>query len=81
ETQRAAEFDGVIAVQTDLPIRLERLSKYRNMPHAEAQARISAQATDQQRADIARRVITNSGSRDDTQAQVQKVWDELRAEV
>jgi len=51
------------------------------MPHAEAQARISAQATDQQRADIARWVITNSGSRDDTQAQVQKVWDELRAEV
>jgi len=81
ETQRAAEFDAVIAVQTDLPIRLERLSKYRNMPHAEAQARISAQATDQQRADIARWVITNSGSRDDTQAQVQKVWDELRAEV
>ena len=81
ETQRAAEFDGVIAVQTDLPIRLGRLSKNRNMSYTEAQARISAQATDQQRSAIARWVITNSGSRDDTQAQVQKVWDELRAEV
>ena len=81
ETHRAAEFDAVIAVQTDLPIRLERLSKNRNMSYTEAQARISAQATDQQRSAIARWVITNSGSRDDTQAQVQKVWDELRAEV
>ena len=26
-------------------------------------------------------LLPNSGSRDDTQAQVQKVWDELRAEV
>jgi dephospho-coA kinase len=51
------------------------------MSYAEAQARISAQATDQQRSAIARWVITNNGSRDDTQAQVQKVWDELRAEV
>ena len=81
ETQRAAEFDAVIAVQTDLPIRLERLSKYRNMSYAEAQARISAQSTDQQRSAVARWVITNSGSREDTQAQVQKVWNELCAEV
>lgn len=77
ETGQASDFDGVLVVQTDLPVRLERLVRQRGMDEADALARIRAQASDQQRQAVASWLIDNSGSPEKTEQQVQVLWEEL----
>lgn len=77
ETGQASDFDGVLVVQTDLPVRLERLVRQRGMDEADALARIRAQASDQQRQAVASWLIDNSGSAEKTEQQVQALWEEL----
>lgn len=74
ETNRAAEFDGVIVVRTGLEKRLSRLMETRGMAEEDARARIAAQATDTQRAAIATWIIDNDGSAENTQTQVERIW-------
>lgn len=74
ETNRAAEFDGVIVVRTGLEKRLTRLMETRGMAEEDARARIAAQATDTQRAAIATWIIDNDGSAENTQTQVERIW-------
>ena len=74
ETNRAAEFDGVIVVHTSLEKRLSRLTETRGMAEEDARARIAAQATDTQRAAIATWIIDNDGSAENTQTQVERIW-------
>lgn len=74
ETNRAAEFDGVIVVRTNLEKRLSRLTEARGMTEEDARARIAAQATDAQRAAIATWIIDNDGSAENTQTQVERIW-------
>ena len=74
ETNRAAEFDGVIVVRTGLEKRLTRLTETRGMAEEDARARIAAQATDTQRAAIATWIIDNDGSAENTQTQVERIW-------
>lgn len=77
ETGQADQFDGVIVVDTDHDTRLQRLVEARGMEVEDAQARISAQATDEQRRDVADWTIDNSGPLDNTEDQVAAVWTEL----
>ncbi|MDY3049692.1 MAG: dephospho-CoA kinase [Rothia sp. (in: high G+C Gram-positive bacteria)] len=77
ETGQASDFDGVLVVQTDLPVRLERLVRQRGMDEADALARIRAQASDQQRQAVASWLIDNSGAPEKTEQQVQVLWEEL----
>jgi len=79
ETGQAQNFDGVIVVYTDHDTRLQRLVNARRMAAEDAQARIAAQATDAQRRAVADWVIDNSGSLDETESQVEKVWRQLRS--
>ena len=74
ETNRAAEFDGVIVVHTSLEKRLSRLTETRGMAEEDARARIAAQATDAQRAAIATWIIDNDGFAENTQTQVERIW-------
>ena len=74
ETNRAAEFDGVIVVRTGLEKRLSRLTEARGMAEEDARARIAAQATDAQRAAIATWIIDNNSSAENTQTQVERIW-------
>lgn len=78
ETGQAEKFDGVIVVYTQLDTRMQRLVDARGMNTDDARARIAAQATDEQRNAIADWIIDNSGSLENTAAQVAEVWDELR---
>ena len=78
ETGQAEKFDGVIVVYTQMDTRLQRLVDARGMNTDDARARIAAQATDEQRNAIADWIIDNSGSLENTAAQVAEVWDELR---
>jgi dephospho-CoA kinase len=73
ETDGAKRFDFVIAVQTPIKLRTERLIQ-RGMKQYEIDKRIAAQASDEQRAGIAHAVVVNDGSLDDLKSKVEDLW-------
>lgn len=74
ETQGAGRFDLVIAISSSLEQRRERLTQ-RGLKSYEIERRISAQATDEDRATIAHFVINNDGSIDDLERAVRHLWE------
>jgi dephospho-CoA kinase len=67
-------YGAVIVVDVDPEIAVRRLIEQRGMREADARARIANQATRQERAAVADRVIDNSGSLDDLRDRVDEVW-------
>ena len=76
ETGAAARFSFVITVESDLPVRTERLEA-RGMLASEIEARVGAQATPEERMSVAGYVIVNNGTADDLLREVEYVWDEI----
>jgi dephospho-CoA kinase len=74
ETDQAARFPLVVVAHADADTRIRRLVEQRGMPEADARARIGIQATDEQRRAAADVWIDNSGDRDDTIAEVDRLW-------
>ena len=70
---------GTIVVDLPTELAVERLVEFRGMSRHDAEARISRQATREQRIAIADRVIDNSGTVDDLRRQVDEVWNWVRA--
>jgi len=77
ETNRASEFDSVIVLMCEPQIRLERLERLRGMTKEAAQARIDAQASEEDRLALADWTIDTSKSIDSTIAQTDAVWAEV----
>ncbi|HYJ67160.1 MAG TPA: dephospho-CoA kinase [Nocardioidaceae bacterium] len=79
ETGQADRFDGIIVVDAPVEAQVERLVGRRGMAEAQARERIAAQASREQRTGVADWVVDNTGSLDDLEAAVARVWKELRA--
>lgn len=77
ETGQADRFDGVLVVEVEQGERLRRLVEFRGMGEADARARMAAQASDGERRALATWVIDNSGSLEQTEAQVDQVWSKI----
>ena len=77
ENRRAIDFDLVIVVDVPPELQLERLVSQRGMTPGQAQARIAAQASREQRLAVADLVIDNSGSLADLDRRVAAVWADL----
>jgi dephospho-CoA kinase len=77
ESGRADGFDAVIVVETPAETRVERMLRDRGWTREDAESRIAAQATPEQRRAIATYVVENTGSRDDLRARVEEVYAEL----
>ena len=77
ETGQGDAFDGVIVVDVPVEVQIERLVSEREMSANEAQGRISAQASRQQRAGAADWIVDNTGSLADLRSAVARVWKEL----
>jgi dephospho-CoA kinase len=75
----AHRFDSVVVVHADRETRIQRMVEQRGMARREAELRIDAQATDAERLAIADVVIENTGSIEDLEAQVDRLWAELDA--
>jgi dephospho-CoA kinase len=74
ENQLGTGFQLVIVVDAPEPERIRRLVEDRGMSTDEAVARIRAQAGEAERRKVADVWIDNSGSREDTLAQVDACW-------
>jgi dephospho-CoA kinase len=75
---RSSGFDVVIVVDVPAEMQLSRLVTSRGMPREQAEARMAAQATREQRLAIADIVIDNSGTLADLDKRVSEVWEQLR---
>jgi len=71
-------FDAVVVVTAPREVRVARLVG-RGLPAADAEARIDAQTSDDERLAIADHVVDNSGTLDDLDAAVDAVWAALTA--
>jgi len=69
-------FDIVVTVESDLENRIARL-RQRGMHISEIEGRIAAQATREQRVEVADFLIENDGSEDELLRQVENIWDSL----
>jgi dephospho-CoA kinase len=78
ENGLAGAYDLVVVVDVPPRIQLDRLIRQRGMTREQAQARIAAQASREQRLSIAGIVVDNSGSLAELDRQVGELWSELR---
>ena len=67
-------LQGKIVVDVPVEVQVERLVQYRGFDEADARARISRQATREQRLATADFVVDNSGDLADLQPQLDKLW-------
>ncbi|MEU0226089.1 dephospho-CoA kinase [Streptomyces sp. NPDC006284] len=77
ENGLAPLYDVVIVVDADPATQLDRLVRLRGMTEQDARARMTAQATREQRRDIADVVIDNDVPLEELRARVSEVWAEL----
>ena len=78
ENHLAGGFDEVVVVDVPPRIQAERLARERGMPRAQAEARMRAQASREERLAIATIVVDNSGSLAELDREVGELWAELR---
>jgi dephospho-CoA kinase len=76
ETKAHERFDVVITVESEMENRIARL-RGRGMHMSEIEGRIAAQATREQRIEVADFLIENDGSEDELLRQVENIWDSL----
>jgi dephospho-CoA kinase len=81
ESRGKAGFDLVIVVDVPAELQAERLVSQRGMTRGQARARMEAQASREQRLEVADIVIDNSGSLDDLDCRVAEVWAALQRRV
>ena len=77
ETGQESDFDLCVVVDVDHETQLSRLLARDGMTRAEAEARIGAQATREQRLAAADMVIDNSGSVTQLREQIDDLWSVL----
>ena len=78
EGGRADTFDAVVVVDAPRDLQLQRMLSDRGWTREDAESRIAAQATREERRAVATHVIDNNGSLEDLRARVEAVFDELR---
>jgi dephospho-CoA kinase len=78
ENGRAGAYDVVVVVDAPPKVQAERLVRRRGLTREQAQARMAAQASREQRLAIADIVIDNSGSLAELDRQVGDLWAQLR---
>ncbi|MER6166869.1 dephospho-CoA kinase [Streptomyces violaceorubidus] len=77
ENGLAPLYDLVVVVDADPATQLDRLVRLRGMTEQDARARMAAQATREQRREIADVVVGNDVPLTELRRRVEEVWDEL----
>ncbi|WP_340640859.1 dephospho-CoA kinase [Nocardioides zhouii] len=79
EVGRAGSFDAVIVVDAPPELQVSRMVEDRGWTREDAESRIAAQATRDDRLAIATYVVDNTGTRDELRAQVEEIYAVLAA--
>ena len=79
ESGRAADFDAVIVVDAPRETQVDRMTQDRGWAAEDAESRIAAQATRDDRLAIATYVVDNTGSLEHLRARVAEIYAELTA--
>ena len=79
EVGRAGSFDAVIVVDAPAELQVSRMVEDRGWTRADAESRIAAQATRDDRLAIATYVVDNTGTRDELRARVEEIYGALAA--
>ena len=74
ELQRQGDYDLVVVVDAPVEPRIARLREHRGVPRDVAEARIAAQAGEEQRRAVADVWIDNGGAQDALREQVDELW-------
>jgi dephospho-CoA kinase len=78
ETGQAASFDVVIVVDVPTETQVQRMVELRGMTQEDAEARVAAQASREERLAIATHVVDNTGTLEELRRRVTEVYRELR---
>jgi dephospho-CoA kinase len=78
ENNLASSYDLVVVVDVPPRLQLDRLVRLRGLTPEQAQARMAAQASREERLAVADMVLDNSGSLAELDRQVGDLWTELR---
>ena len=81
ETGQQENFDLVVTVDADHETQVQRLMVRNGFTHAEAEARIAAQASREERTLVADVVLDNTGSVTQLREQIDALWAELSSTV
>jgi dephospho-CoA kinase len=73
----APAFDVVVVVTASPRLRVSRVASERDLSPEDVRRRIAAQATDEQRAEVADVLLDNDGTLGDLERQVDRLWPEL----
>lgn len=76
EAGRGAEFDAVLVVDVPQEVQVERMLRDRGWTREDAEARIAAQASREDRLAIATHVIENTGTIEDLRERVAEVFED-----
>ncbi len=79
ETGQGEAFDAVIVVDVPVEVQIERMTTLRGMRREDAEARVAAQATREERLAVATYVLDNTGSLADLRGRVTEIYDLLVA--
>ena len=79
ETGQASTFDAVIVVDAPIELQVERMTALRGWTREDAEARIAAQASREERLAVATHVVENTGTHDDLRRRVAEVVEALRS--
>lgn len=77
ESGRADTFDAVIVVDAEPEVQVERMVRERGWTREEAESRMLAQASREDRRAIATHLIVNDGSLEHLRARVEEVYEQL----
>jgi dephospho-CoA kinase len=73
----APAFDVVVVVTASPHLRVSRVASDRDLSPEDVRARMAAQATDEQRMEVADVLVDNDGSLAELQPQVDRLWSDL----
>ena len=79
ETGQAASFDVVVVVDAPDDVRIRRLEERNGLTEEQARARMTAQATREERLAVADHVVENTGTLEELRAAVDRLWYDVLA--
>ena len=80
ETGQAGSFDAVVVVDVPVATQVARMVEQRGMTREDAEARVAAQASREDRLAIATYVVDNTGTREQLRTRVAEVYAALAAD-